>query len=296
VATHAEIAKSFWTRSARHWPDEEKLLGLYILSGPHSTSEGYYRLPLGYIVDDLGWGTEQVSTTMQSLAEREFVHYDLDAQVVFVCKRLEYRQPRGEKQVRGAVNVVREVPPSPLLSLFVAAADEHAEEFAEQLHSAFPTLPDTPSIPLLGGICRAGARAPGLSPTPTPTPFSSNNNVSPNGLDGARERLKKGQVQRVFAAWIESTGRTGRTQLDAKRRRVITTALKSYPVEECIAAVRGWRHSPHHRGETNGTTYNDIELLLRNSANIEKFRDLELGSHTDDSAAFVASMAARAGR
>ena len=87
-----------------------------------------------------------------------------------------------------------------------------------------------------------------------------------------------GDVAAVFDAWIESTGRTDRTRLDAKRRRAITQALKAYPVADVIDAVRGWRHSPHHAGQNDTrTVYNDLGLLLRDAAHIEKFRDLERG-------------------
>jgi hypothetical protein len=82
--------------------------------------------------------------------------------------------------------------------------------------------------------------------------------------------------QLVFQAWVEATQRTGRTQLDAKRSRLIDIALASYALPDCLDAVRGWRFSPHHRGENDrATIYNDIELLLRDAKHIEFFRDLE---------------------
>lgn len=83
-------------------------------------------------------------------------------------------------------------------------------------------------------------------------------------------------VVQVFEAWLSATGRTNQTLLDAKRRRLIDRALKAYPLEDVLDAVHGWRRSPHHRGENPGrTVYNDLELLLRDAAHIEKFRDLE---------------------
>lgn len=86
-------------------------------------------------------------------------------------------------------------------------------------------------------------------------------------------------IREVFDAWVEATGRRkGQTKLDPKRRRLIAKALASYPLEEVLAAVRGWRHDPHNRGENDrGRPYNDIGLLLRDSEHIERFRDLELG-------------------
>lgn len=83
-------------------------------------------------------------------------------------------------------------------------------------------------------------------------------------------------VGSVFEAWRQAAGRSDRTVLDPKRRRLITNALAAYPVEDVVDAVRGWRHSPHHAGQNDtGTVYNDLGLLLRDSEHIERFRDLE---------------------
>jgi hypothetical protein len=114
-------------------------------------------------------------------------------------------------------------------------------------------------------------------------------------VDQAKGRLQVGAVQQVFDAWIESTGKTGRTMLTRKRRDLIARWLKTYAVDELIDAVRGWKHDPHNRGETNGTAYNDIELLLRDAAHIEKFRDLERGAAEKSGDSFLANLNARHG-
>lgn len=94
-------------------------------------------------------------------------------------------------------------------------------------------------------------------------------------LDRARTRLRATAEQQVFDMWIESTGRTGSTQFSTKRRRLIRQALHAYPTQDVLDAVCGWKISPHHRGENEQhTTYNDLELLLRDAQHIEKFRDL----------------------
>lgn len=81
-------------------------------------------------------------------------------------------------------------------------------------------------------------------------------------------------VEVVFDAWRDSTGKH-RAKLDPKRRRVIRAALKDYTPADLVDAVRGWRHSPHHCGENDRhTVYNGLELLLRDAAHIEQFRDL----------------------
>ena len=99
--------------------------------------------------------------------------------------------------------------------------------------------------------------------------------LSPTVENNGREQRA---VEVVFNAWIASTKRTAATVLDKKRRALITAALKLYPLEDVLDAVRGWENSPHHRGENpTGMVYNDLDLLLRGSANIERFRDLARG-------------------
>jgi hypothetical protein len=115
------------------------------------------------------------------------------------------------------------------------------------------------------------------APTETETDTYTDNPL--NTLSGGS--VSRSDVEAVLRAWIEASGRTDRTQLDAKRERWITRALKKFPLEDVLAAVKGWRHSPHHRGENDsGTVYNDLELLLRDAAHIEKFRDYELRPET----------------
>lgn len=119
--------------------------------------------------------------------------------------------------------------------------------------------------------------------TETNTPVETANDddrslrlVEPTSSPPATARRSKAQnVQAVFDAWRESTGHPG-AKLDGNRKRLIEQRLKDYPVEDLVDAVRGWRHSPHHRGENERhRTYNDLGLLLRNGEKVEFFRDLE---------------------
>lgn len=106
-------------------------------------------------------------------------------------------------------------------------------------------------------------------PSPAPHPQERGENsppmVPPSG----------GDVDQVFATWLQSTERTSRTVLTPKRRRLIVAALKLFPLQDVLDAVQGWKQSSWHRGENPGAvTYNDLELLLRDAAKVERFRDL----------------------
>lgn len=94
---------------------------------------------------------------------------------------------------------------------------------------------------------------------------------SPNG--DSSHSLSRNDVQAVWDAWAEATKRT-RSKLDEKRRKLIVARLREFPVADLVAAVRGWKHDPWpDRARQNG-----IEILLRDPAHVEKFRDLEVGA------------------
>ncbi len=105
------------------------------------------------------------------------------------------------------------------------------------------------------------------------------NDVEPTRLDQAKTRLKDNAVHRVFDAWqtarTELTGHPSAVVLTDSRRRLITRRLKEWPELDLIDATQGWLRSPHHRGENDRhTVYGDLELVLRDAAHIERFRDL----------------------
>jgi len=126
----------------------------------------------------------------------------------------------------------------------------------------------------------ARARARGPVPVPSPVPGSPDVSATPHSADAEalilESEVSLSPLHQVFRAWIQSTERTGRTELDDKRRRLIQNALKTYPLEDVLDAVDGWRFDAHHRGENDrGRPYNDLGLVLRDPEHIERFRDFK---------------------
>jgi hypothetical protein len=109
---------------------------------------------------------------------------------------------------------------------------------------------------------------------PVPS-FTSENKETGETLETKERSVSpNGSTSVVFEAWITSTGKTGRTRLDNKRRRLITQALESYPLEDVLDAVDGWKNVAHNRGENDRhRKFNSLELLLRDAEHIETFRD-----------------------
>ena len=71
------IFTRFWTNpELQRLDDQTKLLGAYLLTGPHSNSLGAYRLPSKYIEEDLNWNRETVLKGFRNLSERTNIYIE----------------------------------------------------------------------------------------------------------------------------------------------------------------------------------------------------------------------------
>ena len=117
--------------------------------------------------------------------------------------------------------------------------------------------------------------APTPSRTVAPTPSRKDAALTITIFDHNQIRTTD-VIERVFEAWIKSTGKDStRTKLDSKRRARIKWAIDNYPEVDVLDAVVGWANSPFHSGKNaQRKIYNDITLLLRDAAHLEQMRDL----------------------
>lgn len=140
----------------------------------------------------------------------------------------------------------------------------HPREVASKL----PPPPESREKARLGGVKpgKGDVKPGGLSGPSDSQDLRVN---SPNGESSSSQ--SRIDVQAVWDAWVKATGRT-RSKLDEKRKKLILARLREFRVDDLVAAVRGWKHDPWpDRARQNG-----IEILLRDAAHVEKFRELEL--------------------
>jgi len=81
-----------------------------------------------------------------------------------------------------------------------------------------------------------------------------------------------GDVALVFEFW-KTTMKSPRSQLDAKRAKLIKAALKTgYTVEQLCDAITGCAKSPFHMGDNDRRAkFNGLDLILRNAEKIDQF-------------------------
>ena len=77
----------------------------------------------------------------------------------------------------------------------------------------------------------------------------------------------------VFEFWKNTMEKTGATKLDSKRKSKIEQRLRDgYTVDQIKQAIINCSKTPHNMGQNDrGQKYNDIELICRDAANLERF-------------------------
>lgn len=186
MSRYYRVGPSIWDEP---WTDDQRYMAVYLLTCRHRNTEGLYRLPMSYVVEDLGWTAKRVAKAFDALVECGFVMHDPDARVVFIVKAPDWQGSKNSNQITGGVRAIREVPPSRLDEPFLKAWESVSKDFAKELRKdsakRFEYSPSPSPSPSLteGGGSKDAARD---LPTTTPS------NVE--FLDGRGQRESSGAV------------------------------------------------------------------------------------------------------
>ena len=120
---YGKVFSTFWTSdSTRDLSDDAKVLALYLLTGPHSNIIGCYRLPDGYISEDLGWTLQRVSKGFGELFQKGFATRDEDTKWVFVNNHLKWNPLENPNQITGGVKLYDQIPDASTVKPLIAKA------------------------------------------------------------------------------------------------------------------------------------------------------------------------------
>lgn len=100
-----------------------------------------------------------------------------------------------------------------------------------------------------------------------PSSLTPDSLIVPNGTMSTSSTVSA--EDRIFEHWKTEYAHP-KARLDPKRRKLITAALKLYAEPDLIAAISGYKKSPHHMGDNDRhTVYDDIENFLRDAKHID---------------------------
>lgn len=87
-----------------------KLLAVYLMTCQHGTIAGVFRLPDGYVAEDLEWPIETVSEGFRELFAKGFARRCETTKWVWITKHLEWNPPENPNQRKAVAKMAAAVP------------------------------------------------------------------------------------------------------------------------------------------------------------------------------------------
>lgn len=139
---YGKIHTAFWASAdIRDLSDGGKLLAAYLLTGPHSTLIGCFRLPDGYVAGDLGWPPATVGKRFGELFHKGFATRDEGSGWVLVHRFLAWNKIENPNQGKAAAKLFAQVPDAnPLKPCLARALRELAPHFPATELEKFESL------------------------------------------------------------------------------------------------------------------------------------------------------------
>lgn len=108
---YGKVHSTFWSSpTTSSMTDDGKVLALYLLTCSHSTIAGVFRLPDGYVSEDLGWPLERVTQGFAELFAKGFANRCATTKWVWISKHLEWNKPENPNQRKSAAKIALSVP------------------------------------------------------------------------------------------------------------------------------------------------------------------------------------------
>ena len=198
--SYNKVQDNFWIDDkVRSWDFKTRMIALYLLSNQHRYSEGFYRLPLSYIAEDMGLKQKEILKAFKKLTQDNFIKYDSTNSMILIINALKYQPLQNINHCKAALNKLDELPSSPLLEDFIKQAEKYNSKFYNFLKKEsknYRFLKDlfkeikAPAIKRNKGLqaekkeglqtekYNSPALTQALTPAPTQTPAQIKNNVS----------------------------------------------------------------------------------------------------------------------
>lgn len=135
---YGTVHTSFWTSdNIRRLSDDGRILALYLLSGPHTTSIGCFRLPDGYVSEDLGWSPERVAKGFDELFRNGFATRDERNKWVLVSKFLKWNEIENPNQGKAAAKLFDQVPTGDLKDQLSQLVARYTPKFPPEVLASY---------------------------------------------------------------------------------------------------------------------------------------------------------------
>lgn len=108
---YGKVHTSFWaSETLAGIDDDARLLALYLLTCSHSNMAGAFRLPAGYVAEDLGWSSERFGKGLETLSSAGFLNYCERSKFVWIVKFLSWNKPENPNQWKAVAKFMAAIP------------------------------------------------------------------------------------------------------------------------------------------------------------------------------------------
>jgi len=108
---YGKVHTSFWSSDTiRALSDDGRMLALYLMTSPHTTLTGTFRLPDGYASEDLGWTPARVAKGFGELFANGFANRCETTKWVWIIKHLDWNPPENPNQRKAAAKMAGTIP------------------------------------------------------------------------------------------------------------------------------------------------------------------------------------------
>src|SRR5580692_7444375 len=98
---YGSVQTQFWSDVAlQNLSTHAKLLAVYLLTGPHTNMLGCFRVPMGYVAEDLQWDRETVSVAFTELARVNFLIRDDESSWICITNFLQWNPIENPNQAK----------------------------------------------------------------------------------------------------------------------------------------------------------------------------------------------------
>ena len=155
---YGKVYSAFWSSpTIRGLSEDARHLALYLLTCPHGSIAGVFRLPDGYVCDDMQWGFERVSQGFSELFAKGFATRCDATKWVWIYKAMQWDGPDNPNQRKAAAKSLHSVPEQcawksdcmrvcgPLVGIYSTISDAVNSNRFETLPEPFATPAPAPA-------------------------------------------------------------------------------------------------------------------------------------------------------
>lgn len=197
---YGKVNSSFWTsESIRSLSDDGRMLSLYLLTSPHANMTGCFRLPDGYVCEDLQWDKNRVSEGFEELSRNGFAIRDKATRWVLIPGYLEWNGFENPNVAIAALKLFRDIPDK------IAIKSQLADGMRQAISRFEPGKLNGFERVLEGFQTVVGTPEPEPEPEPEPDPISPSS--SP------KKTMNQAGVIRLSLNWSGRNIRSGQVPI-----------------------------------------------------------------------------------